>query len=150
MKEIKEQLYGFCQRWVDDRIAMAQGNIQAAQAAANEETKSSAGDKYETARAMAQLEIEKAAAILAEAGKQKQLLGKISTGAKTSTVQLGSLAHTNHGWFYISLSAGMAEIDRVAYLCLSPVSPLGQAMMGLQQGGRFSFNQRHYMVKAVY
>ena len=52
MKEIKEQLYGFCQRWVDDRIAMAQGNIQAAQAAA----------------------------ILAEAGKQKQLLGKISTG----------------------------------------------------------------------
>ena len=122
MKEIKEQLYGFCQRWVDDRIAMAQGNIQAAQAAA----------------------------ILAEAGKQKQLLGKISTGAKTSTVQLGSLAHTNHGWFYISLSAGMAKIDRVDYLCLSPVSPLGQAMMGLQQGGRFSFNQRHYMVKAVY
>ena len=59
MTTIKQTLYNFCVTYINQRMATAQQAIHTAQASANEETKSSAGDKYETGRAMMQLEIEK-------------------------------------------------------------------------------------------
>jgi len=150
LKAIKQQLYAHCQQWVDNKIALAQSEINAAQAAANEETKSSAGDKYETARAMAQLEIEKSTRQLAEAGKLKRLLGEFSGGTESSETQLGSLVQTNHGWFYISLSAGKIELGEITCICLSPVSPLGVKLMSLKSGDTFSFNNRNFQIQAVY
>jgi hypothetical protein len=64
---IKESLYNHCMRYVQERIARIQNEIDLHQAAANEETKSSAGDKYETGRAMAQLDIERNSVQLREA-----------------------------------------------------------------------------------
>ena len=74
MSEIKRKLYQHCINFVDKRIAAAKETIAMAQESANEDTKSSAGDKYETGRAMAQLEIEKTAGQLEEALKDKKLL----------------------------------------------------------------------------
>lgn len=150
MKEIKQQLYTYCRQWVDNKIALAQSEISAAQAAANEETKSSAGDKYETARAMAQLEIEKNTSQLSEAGKLRRLLNEFSPETKTTKVQLGSLVQTDNGWYYISLSAGKVVLDDVTYICLSPVSPLGAKMVNLESGEKFSFNYKNYLIQAVY
>lgn len=149
MKGIKQQLYIYCQQWVDNKIALAQSEIDAAQASANEETRSSAGDKYETARAMAQLEIEKSTSQLSEAGKLKRLLSEFSAETETTKAQLGSLVQTDIGWFYISLSAGKVILDDVAYICLSPVSPLGAKMVNLEPGEKFSFNNQNYHLLAV-
>lgn len=80
--------------------------IEHAQLAANEETKSSAGDKYETGRAMMQLEIEKQSVQLAEAMKLKHVLSQINPEKTTETIQSGSLVFTDQGNFYISISAG--------------------------------------------
>lgn len=150
MKSIKQQLYAFCQQWVDSKIALAQNEIDTAQASANEETKSSVGDKYETARAMAQLEIEKSTQQLAEAGKLKRLLSEFSPEAGSSIVALGSLVQADKGWFYISLSAGMVDLGGTKYICLSPVSPLGSQMMKLMSGDAFSFGGKNYQIEAVY
>jgi sortase (surface protein transpeptidase) len=59
LNALKTRLHSLCVSYVGQRIETAQRAIAIAQASANEETKSSAGDKYETGRAMAQLEIEK-------------------------------------------------------------------------------------------
>ena len=134
---------------MENKIALAQNEINSAQASANEETKSSAGDKYETGRAMAQLEIEKNTSQLAEAGKLKRLLGEFSGETETTKAQLGSLVQTDNGWFYISLSAGKVILDDVAYICLSPVSPLGAKMINLEPGSKFNFNQLDYLILAV-
>ena len=66
MKSIKQELYKLCQTYIQQRILTAKQAIEAAQQAANNETKSSSGDKYETGRAMMQLEIEKDSAQLSE------------------------------------------------------------------------------------
>jgi hypothetical protein len=149
LNKIKQSLYNYCQQWVENKIALAQNEINSAQASANEETKSSAGDKYETGRAMAQLEIEKNTSQLAEAGKLKRLLGEFSGETETAKAQLGSLVQTDNGWFYISLSAGKVILDDVAYICLSPVSPLGAKMINLEPGNKFNFNQLDYLILAV-
>ena len=83
-KLLRQQLLSQCQIVVHQRIASAQDAIRMAQDSANEEGKSSAGDKYETGRAMAQLEIEKASSQLAEANKLKQALEQIPVDENNS------------------------------------------------------------------
>src|SRR5258707_5924053 len=110
MSVIKQQLHSLCLTSIEERIKEAHQAIQFAQASANEETKSSAGDKYETGRAMAQLEIEKNSAQLAEANKLKQILLQLVTTQTTDSIQAGSLVITNQGRFYISIPAGQFTI----------------------------------------
>ena len=45
MEDIKQELYKLCQDYLQRRIGAAQDAIEAAQHAANSETKSSSGDK---------------------------------------------------------------------------------------------------------
>ncbi|MCU0369347.1 MAG: 3-oxoacyl-ACP synthase, partial [Cyclobacteriaceae bacterium] len=71
---LKQCLFQYCTEFVNRRIENARLASESAQDSANMEEKSSAGDKYETGRAMAQLENEKALQQLAEANKLKSLL----------------------------------------------------------------------------
>ena len=67
MHTLKHELILRCHQYADSRIATARQAMSEAQTAANEESKSSIGDKYETGRSMMQIEGEKAAHQLAEA-----------------------------------------------------------------------------------
>ena len=58
--KIKEALHASCVGFVEDRLETIQKTIQDIQMSLTSETKSSAGDKHETGRAMLQLEREKA------------------------------------------------------------------------------------------
>ena len=57
--DIKEQLYEFCRAYIDGRTIRINESIKSIQESLSSETKSSAGDKHETGRAMLQLEREK-------------------------------------------------------------------------------------------
>ena len=73
-----------------------------AQEAANEESKSSAGDKYETGRAMMQIERDNAAAQLDEALKLKKTLSLISASENHHVISLGSIVITKTFKAFIS------------------------------------------------
>lgn len=149
MAYIKKQLHTLCLAFVEQRIATAAQAIQSAQASANEETKSSAGDKYETGRAMAQLEIEKNSTQLAEAQRLRQILLQINPERKSETIQSGSLVITSQGNFYITIPAGQFTIDGEAYFAISPTSPIAQKLLGLKSGDQFSFNKKEFVVKEL-
>jgi len=61
-----DTLYQACFEFIDNRIKTIRQAIQETQASADQETKSSAGDKYETGLSMMQLDMEKQAEQLAE------------------------------------------------------------------------------------
>lgn len=149
MNSLKQQLYAHCLQFVHERIAVAQDAIQAAQLSANEETKSSAGDKYETGRAMAQLEIENKSSQLAESLKLKQVLEQIFTGGESEIIRLGSVVITNQLNFYIAISAGPLTVNGQSYVAISAASPIGQKLMGLRAGTSFNFNKRKYLISQV-
>ncbi len=149
MIKIKQQLFSLCQTYIAQRIATAQEAIQIAQNSANEETKSSAGDKYETGRAMMQLEIEKNIVQLGEAQKLKQVLDQINPEKETTRVQLGSLVITNHGNFYMAISAGQLRVDAETYFAIAPTSPIGIKLTGLSFNAEFPFNNRTYTIQRV-
>ncbi len=150
MTSLKHQLHSFCLTYIHERITAAQAAIQTAQLSANEETKSSAGDKYETGRAMAQLEIEKNTSHLVEAIKLKQVLDQISADQKTTTIQVGSLVITNQGNFYIAISAGQFLIDGKTYFAISAASPMGQKLTGLSVETSFTFNKKEFLITQVF
>jgi transcription elongation GreA/GreB family factor len=146
---IKQQLHARCLAYIEERIEGASQAIQFAQASANEETKSSVGDKYETGRAMAQLEIEKNSAQLAEAQKLKQHLLQLDPIKTSDTVQSGSLVVTSQGKFYVSIPAGQITIGSEIYFAISPSSPIAQKLFGLKEGGQVSFNNRDFVIGPV-
>lgn len=120
------------------------------QAAANEETKSSVGDKYETGRAMMQIEIEKNATQLTEAQKLIEALHKIDPRKRTEKIQAGSLAITNQGNFFIAISAGQLMLDRQSFFAIAPTSPIGVLLMGRSAGLSFDFNRKNYLIHEVW
>lgn len=149
MPSIKEQLHTLCLAYIEERIKGSNQAIQFAQASANEETKSSAGDKYETGRAMAQLEIEKNSTQLAEAKKIKQILLQLDPTKSTETIQAGSLTITNEGRFYISIPAGQFTIEGENYFAISPSSPIAQKLFGLKVEDKFSFNKKEFVIQWI-
>ena len=74
---LKQNLYNQCQEFIDNRFETIQNTIKDIQKSLLSETKSSAGDKHETGRAMLQLEREKAGQQLAEIQKIKEILLKL-------------------------------------------------------------------------
>ena len=146
---LKIRLHAFCLAYVEQRIETTQSAITQAQWSANEETKSSAGDKYETGRALMQIEIEKNTAQINEAHKLKKALQLIKPDLTTSQVQSGSLVLTNLGNYYLSVGAGQCTLDGKVYFLISPASPIGMKMLKLKAGDEFDLNGRRYLLESV-
>lgn len=143
---IKHQLYDLCKGNLLKRIQEAQAAIGTLQSAANEETKSSAGDKYETGRAMMQLEIEKHLSQLGEAQKLLHALEKIKIDNAPHTVYPGSVIMTDQGNYFLAVSTGQFVIEGKTYISISPSSPIGAKLLGLKAGDTCSFNNRVYKI----
>jgi transcription elongation GreA/GreB family factor len=123
--------------------------IDYAQASANAEEKSSAGDKYETGRAMAHLERDKAAQQLQEAIKLKASLAKVNQSVRREIVELGSVITTTQGNFYLAISAGKLQVNDFSVFALSPASPLGQKLMHMKVGDEFIFNTKPFKILKI-
>jgi transcription elongation GreA/GreB family factor len=148
-KNLRQRLLLQCQTVVQQRIASAGEAIRMAQESANEEGKSSAGDKYETGRAMAQLEIEKASGQLAEAKKLEQALEKISVDVVSAVVKPGSLVITNGGNYFISIAAGKLIVDNEMWFAISAGSPLGEKLVGRREGDVVEMMGKEIVVEKV-
>ncbi|HYC83823.1 MAG TPA: 3-oxoacyl-ACP synthase [Chryseosolibacter sp.] len=133
-----------------ERIAAAQTAIEGLQHDANEETKSSAGDKYETGRAMMQLEMEKHGQQLSEARRSKQALEKMDVTRPYSETHPGCIVKTNHGNFFLAISAGPFTVAGETFVSISPGSPLGSKLLNCKAGDVVSVNNREYKVLEVY
>jgi transcription elongation GreA/GreB family factor len=149
VSELKEALYQQCIDYVQQRMAAAQQGIDEAQQAAKDDTKSSAGDKYETGREMAQQETNRNMAQLTEANKLKIALNAITTSGVTNRVENGSVVTTNNGNFYIAISAGVLTVNGDSYFAISPASPIGLKLKGLQVNDEFNLNGKLYKVESI-
>jgi len=139
MTTLKRQLYNNLVSIAELRVSDLKAIIQEAQNAANNETKSSAGDKHETGRAMAQLETEKLNTQLGEALKLTETLSKINPEQVHQIIGLGSLVYTNNGNFFIGASLGKIEFKGEIYFAISAVSPIGKLLATKKREGILLF-----------
>jgi transcription elongation GreA/GreB family factor len=146
--KIRKNLLNKCHDYVDARIASIQKTMDQAQESANNETKSSAGDKYETGRSMMQLEREQNAKHLEEAYKLKKVLDQV-INSSNDKAGLGSLVITDKGNYFLAISIGKVEMDGVAYFIISPVSPIGKLLSGKEVKDSVEFNNEKLKIEQV-
>lgn len=146
---LKTSLLAVCQRYVDERIANAHQAIVSASDAAADDTKSSAGDKFETTREMMQQEIARHQQLLADAERMNQVLTSLDARPQSGPAKLGSLIETNRGTFFLAISAGRLEVNGNTYWAVSTASPIGSLLVGMQAGSLFTFNNMEYVIKQV-
>jgi len=149
MSKLKEQLYLQCVEYLRTKEAEIKTAINEAQEAANSDTKSSAGDKFETGRESMQQEIDLNLTRMGELNKQKQALENIIPVQKGSIVMPGSVVHTNNGNYYIAISAKQLKADGATYFAISISSPIGEKMAGKTAGESFEMNGKNYMIESV-
>jgi len=149
MEDLKSKLYQHCMDFILQRIATAETALQQAQEASNDDTKSSAGDKFETTREMMQQDIARNKNLLFDGQQNQQLLISLENAPHSDIVRNGSLVYTTNGLFYITISAGQIKIDNQLVFAISAVSPIGQLLIGKKAGDAFSFNKNDYTIKEV-
>ncbi|MFA0963634.1 3-oxoacyl-ACP synthase [Roseivirga sp. BDSF3-8] len=145
----KEQIHNVCLEEVNTRIQRLKEAIKEAQEAANNEDKSSAGDKYETGRAMAHIEREKYTGQLNAVQDMRSVLDSINAKKMREEAVLGSVIRTNLGIFYIAVSLGQIKVGGESVFVVSPVSPIGQAMASKKVGDQMELNGRNYRIERI-
>jgi hypothetical protein len=144
--DIKQQLFKQCQDFVNKRLQTVEEIISSNQKALQSETKSSAGDKHETGRAMLQLEMEKASQQFAAISKMKEILSKVDMTNNSETAHLGSIIHTTSGNYFLSISAGQLAVENAVYFAISVSSPIGKILLGKKTNSEYFFNKRNNKV----
>ncbi len=127
--KIKQQLHLKCQELLQNRLRIVEKSMNDIYNNLESETKSTAGDKHETGRAMLHLEREKLGHQLAIINNQLQVFNKINLEAQISRVVLGSLVYTTQANYFISVSMGELKAGKIRAYAISPMSPVGQALM---------------------
>lgn len=149
MKTLKQQLHQLCIAKLDASMASAQQSIDEARAAQKEETKSSAGDKFETTREMMTQEIEKGTALLSKLSEDKNRLLSLLQNDSTKTVQQGSVVITNSGKFYVGVSIGAVSMNGEKYQTISSSSPIGQLLLNKKAGEKFHLHEKEYVIEGI-
>jgi len=145
----KQEIYNHYQQLLDEKIQALQQVLADLKESGSNETKSTAGDKHETALAMLQIEQANKRAQLQEMLAQKDTLNKIDPAKSAAMIVNGSLVKTNKGYLFISTALGKAVIGGMTVIALSLQSPLGQRLMGLKAGDTTSFNQSAYSIETI-
>ena len=116
---------------------------------AKNDTKSTAGDKHETGRAMMQHEQEKLRLQLVELENQISFLQKIKPENKAAKIQLGSMVQTDKACFYIAIAFGQLKIQTQQIFVISPIAPIAQQMLGKSINDQFEMNGLTYKISAI-
>ncbi|WP_040279684.1 3-oxoacyl-ACP synthase [Psychroserpens damuponensis] len=147
--KLKELLYNHCQLFIDNRFKTIQNTINEIQDSLTTETKSSAGDKHETGRAMLQLEREKAGQQLAEIQKVNHILSKIDISKSSEIVTLGSIVYTTQANYFVAISAGEVTVENEKFYAISAITPIAQLIIGKQKGELISFRNLEFEITKV-
>lgn len=147
---LKKKIYGHCLGLINENIRNLHSALVNATEAANNETKSSAGDKHETARAMMQLEQEKLGHQLKELQEQKSELEKIDISKPSSQIAKGTLIQSDKGFLFLSIGLGKIVVADKTVFAISPQSPLGIKLLGKKENDVVEMNGVKYTIEKLF
>jgi hypothetical protein len=148
--ELKKELLNHCIDIQKTRIENARKAMEDAQNASISEERSTAGDKYDTSRAMSHNLRDMNAKQLNEALKELAALDQLKVELKYQEVKPGAIVKTETGNFFIATSIGQIKHHQETYFTISLLSPIGQAMAGKKQGDSFEFRGNKTRILSIF
>ena len=146
---MREKLLAKCADYVEERVSRLQSSIKDLEHDLGNETKSSAGDKYETSREMMNTEINKLQNQLQSFKKLKEVLAVIENRKASTTVQLGSIVKTSAANYFISIPVGEIMVEEEKFYAIGLNSPIEKLLLGKQEGEQFVFQQKEFSIKKI-
>ena len=146
---LKQKIYNHYQQLINDKVKSLQNILADLKESGTNETKSTAGDKHETALAMLQIEQANVRSQLKEVLEQKSTLEKINPALSPASIVNGSLVKTNRGYLFMSVALGKAVVDGTTVIALSQQSPLGKLLLGLKAGESAVVNNNSYVIESI-
>jgi hypothetical protein len=146
----KQVLLDVCLATLVSRMEVASSAMQSAQESANSEDKSSAGDKYETGRAMSQLDRDMNARQLEEAKSALALAEKIPVSQCYDKVVQGAVALTDEFVFFLGVGLGIKEVQGRQVVFLSSAAPLAMELMNKKKGDFVLFKGKKVLLIDVF
>jgi len=145
----KKRLLSACIAFVRDRVEQISASLEEAREASLSETKSSAGDKYETGREMMRIQSDMRALQLYEAQDLLNRLERIDVSQPHETVRTGSVVWTTNGLYFVAQSMGQVSLDGFEYQTISLAAPMGKALKGLRPGDFAAFREQQIEILSV-
>ncbi len=142
MSSSKIEVHETMVRLLTEKLKQARLDFALAKESRDSDTKSSAGDKYETGREMMQREMDKLSASIDTYQKQLVSMQTITTTKPQDRIGIGSLIETNFEKYYLSIGLGAIPCGTEIVYAISPESPLGELMKGKREGDRIELRGR--------
>jgi len=149
MQNFKQKILSKYQILLQDKIDIYQDLILSLTEDAQNDAKSSAGDKHETTLSKLHIEQEKIANKLKEAIEQQAILSKLEISQVSNNVVLGSLVITNHLTVFVCTALPKITVDNQTVFAISPQSPLGVQLMHKTIKAEFLVNQVSYKILEI-
>jgi transcription elongation GreA/GreB family factor len=145
----KSTIYDHILSLLHDNAAQTQRAIDATKESRNNDTKSSAGDKYETGREMMQIEIDKFEQQLGKLRLQQRELQRLQIHLTCDNVEFGALVATNHESYFISIGLGRVVMQELTCFAISLASPIGAALKDKKVGDKITFQGREIEILQI-
>lgn len=142
------RLHAQCLQHVQQQLMQLREAMDALKESLESEEKSSAGDKYETGRAMIQLEQEKLGHQQHELTAVLNALQRLPLEA-TDVIKPGALVKTTHGYFFLASGLGAQPVDTITVMVIAPAAPLAQALQSKRVGDHVAMGKIRHEVLAI-
>ena len=150
MINLKDLLFNHCENHINTKLKNYLKIDQELFKSLNEETKSSAGDKHETTRAMIQIEREKNSKRIKEIeNSKKQLIVIKSVQLDNLKVSPGSIIFTSNNNYFISISSKIYISDTNKIYCVSTNTPIAKSYLGKKIGDIVTFNNIESKIEKI-
>ena len=146
---LKEDLLRQCVLFVNEKSAIVEQQMTEARKALDQESKSSAGDKHETGRAMLHLEMEKASQQLEVVNQMRATLNRIDIRTESKKIKLGSLINTDQGIYFLAISAGQLSVDGRKFYAISAASPIGRQLLGKEKDQSLQLGEKLFKINSI-
>jgi hypothetical protein len=150
MRKFKEKLLAVCKTILREKMNNITETMLEISDSMTNETKSSAGDKHETARARMQSEHEKLSYMLSQLADQYKILERIDLNRSADSISSESLVVTDKETFFLSIPVGKFTVGGRDIYGISAASPIGQKLIGLKVQDKVLFNGKEYIVLHIY
>ena len=147
--ELKKLILTEMKAQLELKISSTQSDIASIQDSKLSATKSTAGDKHETGRAMMERELVMAQAQLSKSQRMLADIDQIESMPATEKVGFSSLVVTSSGKFLIGAAFGKVEVSGETCFAISGVSPMGEILLGKKVGEEYEFRGLKNTVESI-
>jgi hypothetical protein len=145
----KHSVFQTCHDLISEKMNSIHDQMKELVEESANDSKSSAGDKHETGRAMMQQEQAQLGKVLFGLEQQKIALERNNSNKGSASIADGSLVFTKDQIFYISIALGKMEVDGKTIHVISGDSPLAKKMKAHTMGDTVEVNGSNHHIQTI-